>query len=62
MRRTWMKRGLSRFADSAHARNLRKSLSEFKGVPDFDLPGIFHAELRPYQKDGFHFLCHLTPP
>ena len=52
--------GLSRFADSAHARNLRKSLGEFKGVPDFDLPDNIHAELRPYQKDGFNFLCHLT--
>jgi len=32
----------------------------FKGVPSVELPKGLAAELRPYQKDGFDFLCHLT--
>jgi superfamily II DNA or RNA helicase len=52
--------GLERFADSPHARALRERLKDFKGVPATDLPAAVQAELRPYQKDGFDFLCHLT--
>jgi superfamily II DNA or RNA helicase len=52
--------GLKRFADSAQARMLRERLKEFKGVPDTPLPANLNAELRPYQKDGFDFLCHLA--
>ncbi len=50
----------SRFADSPEAKELRKRVSEFKGVPSVDLPKILQAELRPYQKDGFDFLAHLV--
>ena len=39
---------------------MRKRVSEFKGVPSVELPKNLHAELRPYQKDGFDFLAHLT--
>jgi SNF2 family DNA or RNA helicase len=52
--------GLERFADSPHAKALRERLKDFKGVPGTELPDCIHAELRPYQKDGFDFLCHLT--
>jgi len=52
--------GLKRFVDSPHAKALRERLKEFKGVPVADLPALVQAELRPYQKDGFDFLCHLT--
>ena len=52
--------GLARFADSPHARTLRDNLRNFKGVPIVDLPQSVQAEMRPYQKDGFDFLCHLT--
>jgi hypothetical protein len=52
--------GLQRFGDSPHAQALRHQLKEFKGVPDTELPATVEAELRPYQKDGFDFLCHLT--
>jgi len=52
--------GLTRFADSAQARALRDRLKEFKGVPSIRLPANVSAEMRPYQKDGFDFLCHLT--
>jgi len=51
---------LTRFADSPEARALRERVRDFKGVPAVDLPRGLQAELRPYQKDGFDFLCHLT--
>lgn len=39
---------------------LREKLANFRGVPDTALPKTIHADLRPYQKDGFNFLCNLT--
>jgi superfamily II DNA or RNA helicase len=51
---------LKRFADSPEAKALRERVAEFKGVPAVELPKGLNAELRPYQKDGFDFLCHLT--
>jgi superfamily II DNA or RNA helicase len=51
---------LGKFADSPQAKALREKLKTFKGVPGIDLPKGLAAELRPYQKDGFDFLCHLT--
>lgn len=52
--------GLQRFIDSPQAQALRKSLADFVGIPAVTLPENVRAELRPYQKDGFDFLCHLT--
>jgi superfamily II DNA or RNA helicase len=52
--------GLKRFADSPAAKALRENLKNFKGVPSSNIPASVQAELRPYQKDGFDFLCHLT--
>jgi superfamily II DNA or RNA helicase len=52
--------GLKRFADSPQARTLRENLRDFKGVPSTTIPETVQAELRPYQKDGFDFLCHLS--
>jgi superfamily II DNA or RNA helicase len=51
---------LTRFADSPEAKALRERVREFRGVPSIELPRGLQAELRPYQKDGFDFLCHLT--
>ena len=51
---------LKRFADSPEAKALRERVRDFKGVPSVDLPRNLQAELRPYQKDGYDFLCHLT--
>ena len=51
---------LSRFSDSPEAKALRERVREFKGVPSVELPKGLHADMRPYQKDGFDFLCHLT--
>jgi len=51
---------LGRFADSPQAKALRQKLKTFRGVPSTGLPQNLAAELRPYQKDGFDFLCHLT--
>ncbi|MBU6409821.1 MAG: DEAD/DEAH box helicase [Verrucomicrobia bacterium] len=50
----------SRFADSSEARELRRRVSEFQGIPNAELPRALRAELRPYQKDGFDFLAHLV--
>jgi hypothetical protein len=52
--------GLQRFGDSPQAQALRGRLKDFKGIAPTDLPGNVQAEMRPYQKDGFDFLCHLT--
>ncbi|TAL04454.1 MAG: DEAD/DEAH box helicase, partial [Verrucomicrobia bacterium] len=51
---------MQRFADSPEAGALRERVRDFKGVPDASLPEGLNAELRPYQKDGFNFLCHLV--
>jgi SNF2 family DNA or RNA helicase len=50
----------SRFADSPEAKALRGRIADFKGVPATQAPNGIKAELRPYQKDGFDFLAHLT--
>ena len=51
---------LKRFGDSNEAKLLRKRLADFEGIPEVKLPSGVDAELRPYQKEGFSFLCHLT--
>lgn len=51
---------LQRFSDQPLAKSLRDRVAEFKGVPQFPIPSSVHAELRPYQKDGFDFLSHLS--
>ena len=52
--------GLSKFVPSDELEQLRGRLDEFEGVDVTDLPDNVCAELRPYQKDGFNFLCHLS--
>jgi SNF2 family DNA or RNA helicase len=52
--------GLKRFVDSPQAAALRERLKEFKGVPSVEVPAVVQAEMRPYQREGFDFLCHLT--
>lgn len=56
----WGEEELRRFADSPQARELRERLQSFKGVPSQEIPVGLRAELRPYQKAGFDFLCHLA--
>ncbi|MBI3414224.1 MAG: DEAD/DEAH box helicase [Verrucomicrobia bacterium] len=51
---------LQRFGDQPQAKELRERIATFAGLPETELPGQLNAELRPYQKDGFNFLCHLT--
>ena len=51
---------LQRFGDSPHAKALREHLKNFRGIAAVELPASLQAQLRPYQKDGFDFLCHLT--
>jgi superfamily II DNA or RNA helicase len=52
--------GLKRFSDSPEAQALRRHLAEFRGIPETPVPEGIQADLRPYQQDGFNFLCHLT--
>lgn len=52
--------GLTRFADLPETRALREQLANFRGVAAVPLPAGVTATLRPYQKDGFDFLCHLA--
>jgi superfamily II DNA or RNA helicase len=51
---------LARLGDQAPIQALKQRLAEFKGVAETALPDTVTAELRPYQKAGFDFLCHLT--
>ena len=51
---------LQRFGDLPEAKLLRERLADFTGVPKVTLPAQLKAEMRPYQRDGFDFLCHLT--
>lgn len=51
---------LSQFGKNARMRALRERLSDFKGIPKTRLPSGVQAQLRPYQQEGFDFLCHLT--
>ena len=51
---------LKRFGDSPEAKALRERLKNFEGIPTTTIPSGVQAEMRPYQKDGFDFLCHLT--
>jgi len=52
--------GLAKFVPSGELEELRGRLDEFEGVDVTELPANICAELRPYQKEGFNFLCHLA--
>lgn len=52
--------GWSKFAATPQAAALRERLKNFQGIPNTDLPKLLQADLRPYQREGFSFLCHLT--
>ncbi|HYE33032.1 MAG TPA: DEAD/DEAH box helicase, partial [Methylomirabilota bacterium] len=51
---------LARFEQQAAGKSIRERLADFKGIPPIGLPKGLQAEMRPYQKEGFDFLCHLT--
>lgn len=51
---------LARFADQPFAQALRETLGNFGGIPSVRLPLGLNAEMRPYQKEGFDFLAHLS--
>ena len=51
---------LRQFIEPSHVKSLRERLTDFTGIPSTPIPPGVQAELRPYQKDGFDFLCHLT--
>ena len=51
---------LQKFSDSPQVKALRASLADFTGIQNTTLPAGIQADMRPYQIDGFDFLCHLT--
>ena len=51
---------IRRFGDNPEVQQLRQRLADFEGIPQITLPSRVIADLRPYQKEGFDFLCHLT--
>ena len=51
---------INRLLDPAHAKALRSRLANFEGIAPVEIPATVRADLRPYQKEGFAFLCHLT--
>src|SRR6267143_3954621 len=51
---------IKRFSETPEAQLLRERLATFEGIADLKLPPGITADLRPYQKEGFNFLCHLT--
>ncbi len=53
-------KALAKFGDQPFAKALRERVAEFQGVPPTELPQNLQAEMRPYQKQGFDFLCHLS--
>lgn len=48
------------FYEPAQTKSLRERLAEFTGIPATEIPPSVQAEMRPYQKDGFNFLCQIT--
>ena len=50
---------LAMFGDSKQAQKLRSRIDTFEGIPATSIPNNIQAELRPYQQQGFDFLCHL---
>ncbi len=51
---------IQNFGDQPQTKVLRERISKFEGVPVTPLPNGLIADMRPYQKSGFDFLCHLT--
>ncbi|MCL5097359.1 MAG: DEAD/DEAH box helicase [Candidatus Omnitrophica bacterium] len=51
---------LQRLGNCAETKTLRQRIAKFSGIHPTALPAMVRAELRPYQKDGFDFLCHLS--
>jgi SNF2 family DNA or RNA helicase len=51
--------GLARFSER-QAQQLRQRMASFSGIKPIALPAQVDAQMRPYQKAGFDFLCHLA--
>jgi hypothetical protein len=50
---------LARFSER-QAQQLRQRMASFSGIKPIALPAQVDAQMRPYQKAGFDFLCHLA--
>ncbi len=46
--------------DAALAARLRARAAELRALPPPPLPAGLSADLRPYQREGYHFLAHLS--
>ncbi|MEI7729865.1 MAG: DEAD/DEAH box helicase [Verrucomicrobiota bacterium] len=51
---------LGRFTATPELKAFKQRLANFDGIPSIPLPATVHADMRPYQKEGFDFLCQLT--
>ena len=51
---------LARFGKGRRVEELKERIENFKGIGRIPLPEGIHARLRPYQQEGFDFLCHLA--
>jgi SNF2 family DNA or RNA helicase len=49
---------MQRWSDQPQWRALRDRLAGFTGIEPAPLPASVQAVLRPYQKEGYDFLCH----
>jgi hypothetical protein len=49
-----------KFLPEQQAEKIQRRASELKARVTPDVPPEIHAELRPYQHEGFHFLAYLT--
>jgi hypothetical protein len=51
---------LDRLQEPGLAAAWRECLANFRGIAAMEIPASVQAEMRPYQKEGVNFLCHLT--
>ena len=49
-----------KFLSEPQFERIERRVSEIKARVTPDIPGNINAELRPYQRDGFHFLAYLS--
>jgi superfamily II DNA or RNA helicase len=51
---------INRLGSRAQVRSLKKRLEKYSGIPSVKIPDRVEATMRPYQKEGLDFLCHLS--
>ena len=49
-----------KFLPEATCERIERRAAELQARVTPDVPAVIQAEMRPYQRDGFHFLCYLS--